>query len=82
MKDMRRSPEASDLDPIDIDPEVGEGLQQIRRNDQVLDEHLELVRPRGPREQGEMKGGMFRSEELRGGFEEDKEMCRKVEGSD
>jgi hypothetical protein len=34
------SAEATDLDPIDLDPEVGAGLVQLKRNDQKLDEQV------------------------------------------
>lgn len=42
MGEIRRNVEANDhLD--DIDPEVGEGLQQLKRNDQQLDQQLEQI---------------------------------------
>jgi hypothetical protein len=43
MQEIKRSAEATDLAPIDIDPEIGEGLTQLKRNDQKLDEQLELI---------------------------------------
>mmetsp|Transcript_18273 Transcript_18273/g.28414 ORF Transcript_18273/g.28414 Transcript_18273/m.28414 type:complete len:234 (+) Transcript_18273:60-761(+) len=41
MSEIKRSAQSTDLE--DIDPEIGEGLTQIRRNDQVLDQELEVV---------------------------------------
>ena len=44
MKDMGgRGGFETDLDPIDADGEVGQGLAQIRRQDQELDQGLEVV---------------------------------------
>mmetsp|Transcript_46322 Transcript_46322/g.145332 ORF Transcript_46322/g.145332 Transcript_46322/m.145332 type:complete len:289 (-) Transcript_46322:143-1009(-) len=41
--EIKRTAMDTDLAPIDLDPDVNEGLIQLRRNDEKLDEQLDMI---------------------------------------